>query len=263
MIYRLHKLWKFSSESYKKHTEAILKGQADADITCMTCDSSLKATENLEAVMLKLGTAFSNWVRNHKEFVSSMRKWLMKCQLREQKDANVSCSSSNSLPMPTVLAICSNWHDAIKKVRTVDVIQAINNFASLLRQLRQNLNEERHQRLRFEYLSNNHDRQMKKYCEENGVNWDQYASLLREADANYSIEENSPLGTLYAGLRPIRSKFHEARRKHEQVVKQLKDVTSGVLQNGFVLVLEALEKFNAEMLNAYEQVKIPDGGSSH
>ncbi|KAI3451607.1 hypothetical protein Pfo_008272 [Paulownia fortunei] len=225
LIRRLHIMWKLSVEAHKKQIQAIIKVQANVEMICMTTDSSLKATQKLEAENLKLGTAFfwTGWIKSHRAFAELLKNWLAKFLLQEPgatPDANPSGSPS-SLSTPAVFAICKDRSNAVERVSETDVLRALNNSRQLLHQLWQNLQEERHQRLKIEYLSSYHEKKLKKFCTESGVDWDQYASFIGEADLTSAIETGiSSLNALNVNLRPIRIKLSEANAKHEEVMKQ-------------------------------------------
>ncbi|KAK6150785.1 hypothetical protein DH2020_015717 [Rehmannia glutinosa] len=265
LIQRLHRMWKLMFEAHRQQVQAIIKVQANFEISCTTSDSSLRATQKLEAEILKLGTAFSDWIKSHRAFAGLLKNWLAKFFLQEPGEApeENSSGSPRSLSTPAVFAICNDWHNAVERVSETDVLLALNNLKQLLHQLCQNLHEERHQRLKIEYLSSYHEKKIRKFCMESGVDWVQCASFIREADSTGTYETGfSSLHALYVSLRPIRIKLREANAKHEQVMKRANAAAANILQDGLAPLLEALESFSWEMFKAFEQVRIPNEASA-
>ncbi|XP_051141541.1 protein ALTERED PHOSPHATE STARVATION RESPONSE 1-like [Andrographis paniculata] len=252
MIGRLHEMWSKLFEAHKKQANALTNAQASTGVTCSSSDLSLKAILLLEADITKLGNAFFDWVKSQRSLVDLMKNWLMKF-LPNNASEPISPSA------PAVLAICYRWCSVVETVSAVQVMHTVNNLSLILRLLHLKLREEQHQRFNMEYFSDYHEKQLKNACLKSGVEWEEYALFITQADnasANACIMGSRfyTVHTQYTALMPIRMKLREAYSKHSTVMEQLKDAVPNLIQQGFVPVLQALEAYSLEMCNAVEQV---------
>ncbi|CAA0833894.1 Protein of unknown function (DUF630 and DUF632 [Striga hermonthica] len=243
LIQRVHTMWSYAFESHKKQVQAISKAQAKVVVTtCKAHDSGLKATENLEAWIHNLCTAFSECAKSHRALALHLNNWLSKF-LPQQPEQT-----------PELFAMCSEWHNAVEGVSENDVLQALNTFGQLLRQLCVDMQDEERQRMRIGHLSGYHDRKLRSFCLHNGLDWEKCASFIQEVGPGIETGFSS-LHALYANLKPIRIKLAEARGKHEEALTRVRASGVGIIRDGLAPVLEALERFSLGMLNAFQQIR--------
>ncbi|KZV37386.1 hypothetical protein F511_01254 [Dorcoceras hygrometricum] len=259
LIHRLQQMFKVSFECHKKQVQVIMEAKDMVEFSCMSNNSSLRSTRKLEKEILKLGITFSDWIRTHKVFVELLKNWMIKCHLEgseETTDENTSSPCTN-LGAPTVVAICHEWFDAIEKASDIRVLGAINNFTVLLHMLRKLLHKEKHKRLKIQHYSRRYEKKLQNFYRESldrDVDCDHYESMFNGIQAVDSIEiKDLTLHTMYANLILTRNRLNEAKAEHEEVMKQVKNMVTLIGQSGFLPVLKALESFNLEMLNAFQQ----------
>lgn len=120
----------------------------------------------------------------HRDFKSSKENWLEKL-LPPRNAANQSNPSS-----PAVLTVCHTWSAAEGGVSEATVLEAVNSSSELQQLLRLKLGEERDERLKMEHLSNFHEQEQKKLCQEPNIDWVEYVSLVTEAEDETRITES-------------------------------------------------------------------------
>lgn len=251
-------------ECHRKQFRAIMEARTDVRIAKegIEGNSTVKAIQKLETEILNWATGFTDWLNTQKAFLKYLNGWLMKCLLQEPEDTldGTAPFSPRRLGAPPIFIILNDWFHAIENVSETDVSKAMRDFASMLHHLGEKLIEERHLRLKVEFLSKDLEKQVKTLYEESGINWDQFITSNNTADLE-GITENAVLipGGVYVKFETMRNRLDEEKAKHEETIKQLDDAASQGFRAGLIRIFEALDTFSLDMLKAYEQVRTRSG----
>ncbi|KAK2993449.1 hypothetical protein RJ640_005143 [Escallonia rubra] len=256
-------MWTLMIECHKKQFQVIMEAKVQVTQAGKR-SSSLKAAQNLELEILKWGSSFTEWINTQKVFVKNLNRWLLRCLLQgpgETEDGNAFFSSSRQ-GTPSIFIICNDWYCSIENISGDGVLEAIHDFASMLRQLWEKLNEEKHQRLKAEYLSRDLEKRLQSLRNRSHVNWDQCA-LLNNSGTSGSTDTRATFpDKVLEDVKSIRDRLNEANEKHKEVIKEVDDSVCHCFQGGLVPIFEALWRFSSDMTEAYKGVSFPVQGST-
>ncbi|XP_057492396.1 protein ALTERED PHOSPHATE STARVATION RESPONSE 1-like [Actinidia eriantha] len=249
LIHRFMGMWKFMVKCHQKQLKATLEARTHVQLAKASTErnSSIEATQRLEMEILNWAAGFSDWVNTQKAFVKFLNGCLMKCLIQEPEETpdGIAPFSPTRLGAPSIFITCNDWQRAIENVPETEVSKAMHDFASTLHQLHEKLDEERHQRLKVEYLSKLLEKRVKSLCRERGINLDS--------------EGTTEGGIVHADLDSMKNRLDEEKTRHEEAIKQVNDAASQGLRAGLIRVFKALDIFSLAMLKSYEQVRIPNG----
>lgn len=253
------------SKCHQKQFQAINKVISHVHIldSAKKKKSSTKATLKLEKVILNWGMCFSNFIKKQKTLVKHLNDWLQKCtpQETEENEDGTSPLLKSELEAPPIFEVCNNWHNAIKKVSTIEVSKAITNFASNLHHLYEKLKEEKAQKVRVKSLFRDYKKRLISFSKNTITKSELYYSFIKMKASEDFDEADIPL------LNPSDRKFKtsrlrliEGKKRHKQVIKEVNDVASSCLQEGLTPIFEALWMFSLENLKIYEQIRLSNNG---
>lgn len=249
---------------HQKQFQAILESKTRAlkANTGLRRDSSVRATIQLEAELLKWGHCFSNWVEMQKSYAGTLNSWLQKCLHYEPEitpDGEVPYSSGR-IGAPPVFIICHDWKQAMERISDSEVQTAMKDFATSLHQLWERQDEEQRRRLKAENTYKDFEKQIR------AIRVDRQKRGHHELDDTLSDKNSmsmvasesgiSPLDDLKVDLDSMRQRVKEERAGHKEAVKLVHDAVSRSIQAGLVPIFEALENFTLEASKAFDDVRL-------
>lgn len=267
LIHGLIRMWKSMFRCHQKQFQAIMESKVralKANTSFQKEDSGLRATLELEMELRTWLGHFNNWISTQKSYVESLNGWLLRCLLYEPEETadGPAPFSPGRLGAPPVFVICNDWYQAMGTISETTVANAMNNFASSLRELWEKQDEEQRQRLNADDLSKDFKDQLKT------VHMDK-KKAEREKDTmsdrnRASIVPSkgrvSRLDDLKVDLDTVGKRLAEEKARHRDAVKIVHDAASSSVQGGLVPIFKALESFSLEVLKAHEQVRLRNGG---
>ncbi|GKV37714.1 hypothetical protein SLEP1_g45709 [Rubroshorea leprosula] len=262
LIHGLTRMWKSLLRCHQKQFQAIMESKLRylRANTGFQRDSGLKATLELEAELLDWCSRFNNWIATQKAYTESLNEWLMRCLTREQEVTadGVAPFSPSRLGAPPIFVICNDWFQAMDRISEKGVANAMQKFATSLRELWERQDEEQRQKTRAQYLSKDFEKRLRNLrMERERLQNDQDALSERTAASKVPSDSGiSPLDDLKVDLDLMRKKLEEERARHKEAVKLVHNAASNSLQAGLIPIFEALGNFSSEALQAHEQVRL-------
>ncbi|KAL2232371.1 uncharacterized protein LOC105155337 [Sesamum indicum] len=262
LIHGLIRMWKEMFKCHQKQFQAIMESKMRklrAKTDPLT-DTSSRATTELERELRAWCERFNEWISSQKSYVESLNGWLLQClqyEPEETPDGPVPYSPGR-LGAPPIFIICNDWQQAMEAVSEARVANAMNTFATSLRQLWEKQDEEGRQRLKAEYLSKDYQKQLRAHLTERGKIKLEQDAMSDNTRLSVVPSDNgvSPLDDLKVDLDSMRQKLAEERIKHKDAMKLVHDAASSSLQGGLVPIFKALENFTSEALKAHEHVRL-------
>ncbi|KAG8378254.1 hypothetical protein BUALT_Bualt08G0118500 [Buddleja alternifolia] len=262
LIHGLTRMWKAMLKCHQKQFQAIMESKMrklKANIVHQT-ESSSRASTELERELRAWSGRFNDWIHFQKSYVESLNGWLLQClqyEPEETPDGPVPYSPGR-LGAPPIFVISNDWHQAMEAISEARVANAMNTFATSLRQLWEKQDEEGRQRLKAEYLSKDYEKQLRgKMGIEQDKKPDRTGLSVVQSDSGVS-----PLDDLKVDLDSMRQRLAEERIKHKDAMKLVHDAASSSLQGGLVPIFKALENFTSDALKAHEHVRLQHPGQS-
>ncbi|KAL6011864.1 hypothetical protein ACLOJK_002330 [Asimina triloba] len=204
-------------------------------------DAHMKATAQLELDLLNLILSFYAWIGAQKGYVKALNGWLLKCILYEPEETvdGIAPFSPGRMGAPPVFIICNQWSQAMDRISENEVFVAMCAFSNGVFRLWQRHNLAQRQSM---MVSKDMDDRVK-YLER------EEQKLQRAMDA---VNKKLVLISEETGL-PLPGQIDPSHAT---------DTES--LQVGLKQVFEAMEKFSAESMKAYEELSTrseEDGGA--
>ncbi|KAL9173198.1 hypothetical protein ABFS82_03G097700 [Erythranthe guttata] len=251
LIHGLTRMWKSMLKCHQKQFQAVMDSKMrklKANTRDPQTDPTTRATTELERELLAWSLRFKEWIRSQKSYVDSLNNWLLHClhYEPEQTSDGPAPYSPGRIGAPPIFVICHDWHEAMDAVSEAKVENAMNSFATRLRQLWEKQDEEGRQRVKAEFLSKDYKKHLNAH------------QMEKEDTLSVVQSENgvSPLDDLKVDLDSMREKLAEERVKHKDAMKLVHDAASSSLQGGLVPIFKALESFTSEALKAHEHVRL-------
>lgn len=215
--------------------------------------SGVKATKELEMVLLNLCKCFNNWISIQKSFVEALNGWQMKWLPQEQEltPDGLAPFSPTRIGAPSVFIISNDWYHAMKCISADKVLERMRSFAETVHLMWVSQNEEQNQRLEEEELLKAFNRRVKfmQAKQDNG-------HLEIVASSNDVMDENDE------SLMAIKKRFDEKRELHKETLRRLEKIVSNILPT-LVPTFEELGTFTSEALKAYNGIRITMNTQQH
>ncbi|PIN10220.1 hypothetical protein CDL12_17190 [Handroanthus impetiginosus] len=267
LIHGLIRMWKAMLKCHQKQFQAIMESKMRRlkANTALQTDSSSRATTELERELRAWCGRFNDWIGCQKSYVESLNGWLLQCLQYEPEDTpdGPVPYSPGRLGAPPIFVICNDWKQAMEAISEARVANAMNSFATSLRQLWERQDEEGRQRLRAEYLSKDYEKQLREHHrmerEKTKIRTGPELDAMSDKTGLSVVPSDSgvsPLDDLKVDLDSMRQKLAEERIKHKDAMKLVHDAASSSLQGGLVPIFRALESFTSEALKAHEHVRL-------
>uniref|UniRef100_A0A803LK25 DUF632 domain-containing protein n=2 Tax=Chenopodium quinoa TaxID=63459 RepID=A0A803LK25_CHEQI len=269
LIYGLRKMWKLMLKCHQKQFQAILESKTRAlkANTGLRKDSSVRATIQLEAELLKWCHRFNNWVDMQRSYAETLNGWLEKCIHYEPEvtaDGVIPFSPSR-IGAPPVFVICHDWKQAMERVSGSEVQTAMNDFATSLHELWERQDEEQRRRVKAENMYKDFEKQIRGIKMNRQRRGHDHNDALSDKNSLSMIASESgisPLDDLKVDLDSMRQRVREERAGHKEAVKLVHDAVSRSIQAGLIPIFESLESFTSEASKAFDDVRLEHGSSS-
>lgn len=264
LIYGLRKMWKLMLKCHQKQFQAILESKTRAlkANTGLRRDSSVRATIQLEAELLKWCHRFSNWIEMQKSYSETLNAWLQKCLHYEPEitaDGEVPYSPGR-IGAPPVFVICHDWKQAMERISDSEVQTAMRDFATSLHQLWERQDEEQRRRLKAENMYKDFEKQIRAIrMERQKRGHHEHDDTLSDKTSLSMVASESgisPLDDLKVDLDSMRQRVRQERAGHKEAVKLVHDAVSRSIQAGLIPIFEALENFTLEATKAFDDVRL-------
>lgn len=187
-------------------------------------DTHLSAVLDLELELLKWTGNFATWINGQKNFAKALNGWLVLCLHYEPEVTadGIPPYSPGRIGAPLVFVICNYWAQAVDRISEMEVINAMQAFATNLRRLWEQNSVDPRQKM---MPNGDMDRVVR----------------AREREAQIVQKELDSLNkklVLVAGQNDLSGYSAEASS----------------LQSGLKQIFEAMENFAANSSKAYEEV---------
>ncbi|KAJ6346271.1 hypothetical protein OIU78_008830 [Salix suchowensis] len=227
-------MWNSMLDCHRNQCQAIREARGLGPIGSgkKLSDDHLMVTMRLEHELLNWTSSFSSWIGAQKGYVRSLNNWLVKCLLYEPEETpdGIVPFSPGRMGAPSVFVICNQWAQAMDRISEKEVIGAMRSFASSVFQLWEQDKLEMHQRLMankdLERKVRNLDRDDQKMQKEIQA-LDKKIVLVVGGGNSISATGN--------------------------IVYQ-SDTSNSSLQGSLQRIFEAMERFMADSMKAYEEL---------
>ncbi|CAH2076695.1 unnamed protein product [Thlaspi arvense] len=139
LIQGLTRMWKAMLECHQSQCQAIREARGLGPIRASKKlgDEHLEATSLLGHELINWILGFSSWVSAQKGYVKELNKWLMKCLLYEPEETpdGIAPFSPGRLGAPPIFVICNQWSQALDRISEKEVIEAMRSFTTSVLQL--------------------------------------------------------------------------------------------------------------------------------
>ncbi|CAN1770768.1 Protein ROLLING AND ERECT LEAF 2 [Linum perenne] len=234
LILGLSRMWKNMLECHGIQCQAIkeAKGLGPMGSGKKLSDDHLQATLQLEHQLLNWTSSFSSWVGAQKGYVKALNNWLVKCLLYEPEETpdGVAPFSPGRMGAPPVFVICNQWAQAIDRISEKEVVESMRVFASTVFKLWEQDKEE----IRSRMVTNRDlERKVKNLDRED----QKIQKQIQALDKKIVLVSGDGDGLSLTG----------------NIVYQ-SDTSNGSLQGSLQRIFEAMERFTAESVKAYEDL---------
>ncbi|KAL1215662.1 Protein ALTERED PHOSPHATE STARVATION RESPONSE 1 [Cardamine amara subsp. amara] len=233
LIQGLTRMWKSMLECHQSQCQAIREAQGLGPIRASKKlgEEHLEATSLLGHELINWILGFSSWVNAQKGYVKELNKWLMKCLLYEPEETSdgIAPFSPGRIGAPPIFVICNQWSQALDRISEKEVIEAMRSFTTSVLQL--------WEQDRLETVMTGHGDSEKKVR-----NMDREEQRIqREIQA---LEKKMVLVAPSDG---------NSLSISGNIVYQ-SDTSNDSLQGSLQRIFEAMERFTAESMRAYEEL---------
>ncbi|KAA8546166.1 hypothetical protein F0562_020940 [Nyssa sinensis] len=196
-------------------------------------DAHLEATVQLEHELLSWTLRFTCWVGAQKGYVRALNNWLLKCILYvpEETADGIAPFSPGRIGAPPVFVICNQWSQALERISEKEVIDCMRDFSTSVLQLWERDKLEMSRRM---MASKDTERKVKNLERED----QKIQKEIQALDKMMVLVSGAGTGVSLT----------------EQVVYQSDTSKSSSLQVSLQHIFEAMERFTANSLKAYEEL---------
>ncbi|XP_064942550.1 nitrate regulatory gene2 protein-like [Musa acuminata AAA Group] len=252
------RMWTSLLDCHQKQLQALVDCKRHSLVMKTTSQwkSAVKVTKELELELLNWCNCFHDWISIQKSFIEALNGWQMKWLPQEQEltPDGPAPFSPTRIGAPSVFVISNDWYHAIKCVSGEKVIETMRGFTEIVHMVWEIQDEEQHQRLEEEHLSQIYDRKLK--------SWQamQIDHLEIVSDINDGLKHHDD--SLMA-LDLMKQRLDEKRAIRKETLERLQTTASNILPTGLVPTFEELGTFLSEALQAYKgiRIKIDSGGT--
>ncbi|CAN8327722.1 unnamed protein product [Cochlearia groenlandica] len=139
LIQGLTRMWKTMLECHQSQCQAIREARGLGPIRASKKlgDEHLEATSLLGHELINWILGFSSWVNAQRGYVKELNKWLMKCLLYEPEETadGIVPFSPGRMGAPPIFVICNQWSQAMDRISEKEVIEAMRSFTTCVLQL--------------------------------------------------------------------------------------------------------------------------------
>ncbi|VVA99365.1 unnamed protein product [Arabis nemorensis] len=224
LIQGLSRMWKSMLDCHRSQCEAIkeARGLGPLRASKKLGDDHLEATRMLGHELIDWILGFSSWVSAQKGFVRELNSWLMKCLIYEPEETadGIVPFSPGRIGAPLIFVICNQWEQTLDRISEKEVIEAMRRFTTSVLHLWEEDRLETRERMMGHGDSRNMDREEQKIQKE---------------------------------IQELERKMVLVGPGEENIVYQ-SDASNESLKGSLQRIFEAMEKFTAESMRAYEDL---------
>ncbi|KAL5562388.1 hypothetical protein UlMin_032135 [Ulmus minor] len=233
LIKGLTRMWKSMLECHHIQCEAIREARGLGSIGSgrKMGDAHLESTLQFERELINWTFRFSTWISAQKGYVRALNNWLFKCLLYEPEDTpdGPVPFSPGRIGAPPVFVICHQWSQAIDRISEKEVVDTMRVFTMSVLQIWEQDKQELRQRMMankdLERKVRNLDRDDQK--------------IQKEVQA---LDKKMVLASGESGLSVTGHDVYQS------------DTSNVSLQVCLQRIFEAMERFTAESMKAYEEL---------
>lgn len=234
-IQGLTRMWKSMLECHHSQCQAIREARRlDAIISNkQSSDAHLEATMQLEHELLNWVFSFSCWVGAQKGYVKALNNWLLKCLLYvpEETPDGIVPFSPGRIGAPPVFVVCNQWSQALESISEKEVVETMRDFAASVLQLWERDKQEMRQRM---MVNSTMERKVKILERED----QKIHKEIQALDKRIVLASGDGSHLSVTG----------------QMVYQSEASNNTSFQLSMQRIFEAMEKFTASSLRAYEEL---------
>ncbi|XP_065865258.1 protein ALTERED PHOSPHATE STARVATION RESPONSE 1-like isoform X2 [Euphorbia lathyris] len=234
LIHGLTRMWKSMLECHQNQCQAIkeAKGFGSSVSSKKLGDDHLRATLQLEHDLLSWISSFSCWVGAQKGYVKALNNWLGRCLLYEPEETpdGIPPYSPGRMGAPPVFVICNQWAQAMETISEREVIDAMRIFASSVLKVWEQNKLDMHQRM---MMNKDLERKARTLDRED----QKIHKKIQALDKNIVLAGGDGYSLSATG----------------NIVYQ-SDTSNSSLHGSLQRIFEAMEKFTAESMKAYEEL---------
>lgn len=231
LIEGLTRMWKCLLECHGNQCQAMKEAQSFGPIGSARKlgDASPDTIQQFQRELINWANRFTSWVTAQKEYVRALNNWLLKCLLYEPEDTpdGIVPFSPGRIGAPPIFVICHQWSQAMDRISEKEVVTAMFGFTSSVCQLREQDKMEMHQRMTA-------NKDLERVVEREDQKIQKEIQALEKKIIRVSGNGDIPTVT-------------------GQLVYQ-SDVSSNNLQANLQRVFEAMERYTADSMRAYEEL---------
>ncbi|KAG9443143.1 hypothetical protein H6P81_018997 [Aristolochia fimbriata] len=236
LIHGLIIMWKVMLECHQSQCQAISDARSlDAIASSEKLGQThMEATLQLERDLLNWISCFYTWVCTQKGYVRALNGWLLKClhQEPEVTPDGVAPFSPGRIGAPPVFVICNQWAQAMERISENEVVEAMQAFSSSVLGL---WDRQKAEQQPVAMAHKDMDRRMKVLEKEE-------QRIQRDLD---TVNKKLVFVSEQVGV-PM----------PEQIVHNAHGASNGSLQGGLKLIFAAMERFSADSVKAYEELRV-------
>ncbi|KAK3015180.1 hypothetical protein RJ639_005326 [Escallonia herrerae] len=234
-IQGLSRMWKSMLECHHGQCQAI-KEARQLDVIAShkhSSDARLEVTLELEHELLNWTLRFSCWVGAQKGYVRALNNWLLKCLLYvpEETADGIVPFSPGRIGAPPVFVICNQWSQAMERISEKEVVDSMRDLATRVLHLWERDKLEMRNRM---MANKDMERKVKTLDKED----QKIQKEIQALDKRMVMVSEDGNNLSLTG----------------QAVYQSDTRKSGSLQVSLQRIFEAMERFTASSLKAYEEV---------
>ncbi|PON66211.1 hypothetical protein PanWU01x14_110770 [Parasponia andersonii] len=234
LIQGLSRMWKCMLECHRIQCQAIREARGLGSIGSgkKLGDAHLEATLQFGRELINWTFRFSTWISAQKGYVRALNNWLVKCLLYEPEETadGIVPFSPGRMGAPPVFVICHQWSQAMDSLSEKEVVESIRVFAMSVLHIWEQDKHEMRQRMMankdLERKVRNMDKEDQKMQKEIQA-FDKKMVLVSGENNSLSVSGN--------------------------IVHQ-SDTSNANLQASLQRIFEAMEKFTANSMKAYEEL---------
>ncbi|KAF9622241.1 hypothetical protein IFM89_030283 [Coptis chinensis] len=225
-------MWKVMLECHRNQCQAIAEAK---NLDAITSNKNLDATMKLEHELLNWISSFTCWIGAQKGYVRALNGWLLKCLFYEPEETadGIVPFSPGRIGAPPVFVICNQWSQAMERISEKDVIDAMRVFTWSVHQLSERHNQEFRQRM----LPNKDMEGKVKLLEKKEQKMQKEWQVI---DKKMAMVSGQGIGLPMPG----------------EIVHQSDTANINSLHLGLKQIFDAMEKFTASSMQAYEELQL-------
>ncbi|XP_041010267.1 nitrate regulatory gene2 protein-like [Juglans microcarpa x Juglans regia] len=132
LIQGLTRMWKSMLECHRSQCQAIreAKGLGLIGSGKKLSDDHSRATSELVHELIRWNVAFCHWISCQKGYVRALNNWLLRCILYEpeETDDGVAPFSPSRVGAPPVFVICNQWSQTLERISEKEVVVSMRGF---------------------------------------------------------------------------------------------------------------------------------------